>query len=147
MISISYGPSGQSALFTYVIVEGRAHDFHYELTSHDGKTIASANLQESSTLAELAKGLFEEFSHFATNSQSKAMVSGLVKELKIKFSNGSFEQTVGLTASDETLTGFISSSDRIRALFGKLSADKPKMYRLWNEPGPLKAFMPETKKQ
>jgi hypothetical protein len=145
LLSISYEPSDRKALFRYAITEG-TQGLSYELRS-DENLIAAGRLQGLRSLAQTAKELFEDFSSSSTNSQTMFPGSGAMKSIRIVYRCGIFEHTASITASDETLVAFMSRSYQVRKLFSELSQDKPKMYRLWDDPGPLKAHMPNKQRK
>ncbi len=64
------------------------------------------------------------------------------KSISVAWAKGDFEQIVAVSGDDETLDAFLAHTHMIRELFEKVSDGKPKLYRLWDEPGPLKAVMP-----
>jgi hypothetical protein len=142
MITICYGPEGQKPLYSYQIFEDTRGALSCKLSSGQ-KTISSGKLEWPSDLHALTSALLDDFAKSTTGFEAKAKTKGMRKSISVAWAKGDFEQVVAVNGDDETLNAFIAHTHMIRELFEKVSDGKPKLYRLWDEPGPLKAMMPE----
>ena len=144
VISISYGLQGQDALYTYRIAQRPTNqELTYALSSK-GKPVVAGRLQSGGPVEVLARGLFKDFNEASMQFQETPTTDGPIKSIRITYTSAIFRQEVSITASERDLQAFIASTHAIRALLQVLSADKPKLFRLWDDPGPLKQFMPPS---
>ncbi|MEI6916163.1 MAG: hypothetical protein WCL39_13590 [Armatimonadota bacterium] len=141
VITISYGLAGERPLYRYIIHQQGTNGLMYELNTQ-GRRIASGTMDVHLELSDLANRLLKDCSVLLGQlEQSPTGRTMLNKSLQISFATSAFEQSSTLTANDQMLRTFVGKSQTVCRIFTELSADKPKMYRLWDEPGPLKSFM------
>jgi hypothetical protein len=142
MITISYGKEGEAPLFAYKLKAQGDLSISCELVAN-GKTLSQQSLKGCPPLGVLANELLKDFATTETQLGSDSKESSVGKSLAIQVCGSGLCRTMTVSGSDALLTEMISKSKAARDLFGQLSADQPKMYRLWDDPGPLKAMLPD----
>lgn len=140
-ISIAYGVEGEPAVYSYQITQHGSDQMNCELRA-GGKTIERERFEWRSDLQALSRDLLNDFAQGVAKIETAGSVpKDQRKKIVVVCGGSGWGSTVEVTGSDEALAAFIARSVVIQELFGKVSSGKPKMYRLWETPGPMGSFL------
>jgi hypothetical protein len=140
-IHVSYGVTGQSSAFEYVIQAADVGGLPYRLTS-ERKVIETGVLTNVANIADLGRKLIAEFAGDAAKFEvGDVDTNSLSKTLTIEYRHGIYNESFSVSSSDQELVNFIGETETLRKLLRDLSRGKPKKYRLWDEYG--EAFLPK----